>query len=158
MSRLFHASLAILAAVGAAVAASAAAAPGAMMTPEQVIAARQAGYDMSVMTMTEMKLAAANGSDIKKQFYPARVLGKWARVLPTMFPEGTGQGATAVETHALPAVWTDRATFEKDAAAYAAAADKLSELAQAGDAAGFTAQLGVVGKTCDTCHETFKAK
>jgi cytochrome c556 len=31
-------------------------------------------------------------------------------------------------------------------------------LAQAGDAAGFAAQLEVVSKTCDSCHDHFKAK
>jgi cytochrome c556 len=128
------------------------------LTPEQVIAARQASLDMSVMTKAEMELAVKEGLDIKKQFYPAKTLARWARTLPTMFPPGTGQGATTVETHALPTIWTDRAGFEKAAAAYASAADKLEELAQAGDSAGFAAQLAVVSKTCDACHDNYKAK
>jgi cytochrome c556 len=128
------------------------------LTPEQTIAARQASLDMSVMTMAEMKSAVASGSDVKKQFYPAKTLARWARVLPTMFPQGTEQGATPTETHALPNVWTDRAGFEKAAANYAAAADKLEEFAKDGDATGFSSQLAVVSKACDACHDNYKVK
>jgi cytochrome c556 len=132
--------------------------PPAVLTPEQIIAARQATLDMSVMTMAEMKGAVASGTDIKKQFYPAKTLARWARVLPTLFPQGTEQGATPAETHALPNVWTDRAGFEKAAANYAAAADKLEDLAKNGDSEGFSNQLAVVAKACDACHDNYKVK
>src|SRR5215469_3432247 len=117
--------------------ATAASAPPQAVTPEQIIAARQASFDMSVMTMAEMKTAAASGSDVKKQFYPAKTISRWAHVLPTLFPQGTEEGATPAETHALPSVWNDRAGFEKAAANYAAAADKLEEFAKDGDSTGF---------------------
>ena len=129
-----------------------------VLTPDQIIAARQASLDMSVMTMAEMKTAVNNGLDVKKQFYPAKTLARWARALPTMFPAGTGPGVTSVETHALANIWTDRAGFEKAAAAYAAAADKLGEFARNGDSAGFAGQLAAVSKTCDACHDDFKQK
>ena len=128
------------------------------LTPEQVIAARQASLDLSTITMAEMKQAMNNGLDVKKQFYPAKTLARWAKALPAMFPPGTGQGATALETQTLPTVWTDRAGFEKAAEAYASAADKLSELARAGDSAGFAAQLTAVSKTCDACHDNYKVR
>ncbi len=134
------------------------AAPSASLTPAQIIAARQASYDMSVATINEMKLAVAAGQDVKKQFYPARALVRWSTVLPTMFPAGTEPGATSVETHALPAVWSDRAGFEKAAADYQAATSKLSDLAQSGDTAGFSAQLNDLSKACDACHDKYKAK
>lgn len=134
------------------------AAPAQAPTPEQIIAARQAGYDMSVGVINEMKLAVAAGQDVKKQFYVARGLERWTKVLPTLFPAGTEPGATSVETHALPVVWTDRAGFEKAAADYQSAADKLATLAQAGDTAGFTAQLNDLSKACDACHDKYKAK
>jgi cytochrome c556 len=133
-------------------------APAQSVTPEQVIAARQASLDMSVMTMAEMKSAVAAGTDVKKQFYPAKTLARWARVLPTLFPEGTELGATPLETHALPVVWSDRTGFEKAAANYAAAADKLQDFAKNDDSAAFASQLAVVAKTCDACHDNFKAK
>jgi cytochrome c556 len=128
------------------------------LSPEQVIAARQASFDMSVMTMSEMKIAVRDSTDVTKQFYPATTLARWAKVLPTLFPAGTGSGATALDTHARPEIWTDRAGFEKAAADYAAAADTLATLAQGGDAAGFKAQLDRVTKSCDACHANYKAK
>jgi cytochrome c556 len=132
--------------------------PVSTLSPEQIIAARQASFDMSVMAMAEMKMAVKDGLDVKKQFYPAKTVARWARVLPTMFPAGTGQGATSVETHALADVWTDRAGFEKAARDYEAAANKLGELAQSGDSAAFAAQLAEVSKACDSCHDRFKLK
>jgi cytochrome c556 len=148
----------VAAAIALFIESDAAPAPSRVLTPEQIIAARQASLDLSVMDMAEMKTAVTDGLDVKKQFYPARTLARWARALPSMFPEGTGQGATSVETHALANVWTDRAGFEKAAATYAAAADKLGQLAQAGDSAGFATQLAAVAKTCDGCHDNFKQK
>lgn len=135
-----------------------AAAPAQAPTSEQIIAARQASYDMSVATIAEMKSAIAVGQDVKKQFYPARALERWTKVLPTLFPTGTEPGSTSAETHALPVIWTDRAGFEKAAADYQAAADKLATLAQSGDSAGFSAQLNDLSKACDACHEKYKAK
>lgn len=134
------------------------AAPPPALTADQIVAARQASYDMSVMVMAEMKMAVQQGVDVKKQFYPAKTLGRWARALPTLFPPGTGRGDTSLETAALPTVWTDRPGFEKAAAAYAAAADKLAALAQSGDSQGFADQLAKIPKACDACHDTYKAK
>lgn len=130
----------------------------AALTPDQIVQARQAAYDMSAVTLAEMKLAAKDGMAAKKQAYPANALGRWARALPTMFPQGTAPGSVSIPSHARPEVWSDRAGFEKAAADYAAAADKLRDIAQADDAAGFEAQLGVVDKACDACHDNFKMK
>lgn len=128
------------------------------LTPEQIIMARKAALDMSVMTMAEMKSAVKNGASVKKQFYPASVLGRWARVLPTLFPRGTGEGATAIATNAKGEVWTDQAGFAKAAADYAQAADALAARASADDAPGFSEQLGVVAKACDACHDKYKER
>jgi cytochrome c556 len=130
----------------------------AALSADQYVQARQASYDMSAATMAEMRQAVKDGLPVKKQAYPANALGRWARVLPTLFPAGTGAGSGSVTTHAKPEIWTDRANFEKAAADYAAAADKLRDLAQADDAAGFATQLGVLDKTCDACHDKYKAK
>src|SRR5215471_10433472 len=93
----------------AAILVAAPAEPAPAPTPEQIIAARQASFDLSVMAMAEMKLAVKDGLGVKKQFYAASTIARWAKVLPTMFPAGTGQGSTSVESSALSDVWTDRA-------------------------------------------------
>src|SRR5579859_7570733 len=121
----------LLAAGGAALAAmigvSLAAEPSpSALSAEQIIAARQASLDLSVMAMAEMQQAVKAGTDVKKQAYPATALTHWAKVLPTLFPAGTGKDATALPTKARPEIWSDRATFEKAAANYATEAGKLA--------------------------------
>ncbi|HTQ13107.1 MAG TPA: cytochrome c [Rhizomicrobium sp.] len=127
-------------------------------TPVQIVQARQAALDMSAATFVEMKHAAEAGEDVTKQATMANALAKWAKALPTMFPAGTGAGQVSVPTRARPEIWSDRATFEARAADYQAAAAKLAQLAQAGDAAGFGAQLDTVKNACGACHKDFQAR
>ena len=142
---------AMLAAVTATVAAETASAP----TPAQIVKARQASLEMSAITFGSMKQAAAAGTDASKLGFPAKALSEWALVLPTLFPAGTGPGQ-AGETEAKAEIWSNRAGFEARAADYAAATAKLADLAKANDTPGFTAQLAVVKKSCDSCHSDFK--
>ncbi len=86
---------------------------------------------------------------------PAKAMARWIRQYPTLFPPGSDQGHT---TKALPAVWTDMAGFQKDADTMADAADKLAELAKAGDADGVAAQVKVVGDACGACHRAYRAR
>lgn len=128
----------------------------ASLSPEQYIAARQASLDMSAWVNGSMREAMKSGGEAKTQGYAATGLAKWARVLPTLFPAGTGQGETPSKTQALPTVWGDRAGFEKAAADYAEAADELVTLAKANDTAGFKAKLDELKLACDACHNRFK--
>jgi cytochrome c556 len=120
------------------------------------VAARQASLDMSSITFRLMGDAMKAGREAKSQGYPASALAKWAKVLPRMFPSGTGKGETSAETQALPAIWQDRAGFEKAAANYAAATARLAALAKANDTAGFTKQLDEVNQACAVCHGRYK--
>lgn len=117
---------------------------------------RQAAMLMSGATMGAMKSAMDAGQAPATQRFNARALSRWAHALPGMFPAGTGPDA-GVETHAKAEVWSDRAGFEAKAAAYAAAADRLSELAAGEDAAAFAAQWTVVRQSCQSCHDGYKA-
>src|SRR5690348_6385478 len=102
-----------------------AAAP-AQLSPEQFIAARQASLDMSSISLQHLRDAAKDTTDATSLAYFARGLARWAKVLPTLFPAGTGEGATKAFTQARAEVWSDRATFEAAAARYAAATDKAA--------------------------------
>ena len=125
----------------------------------KTVAARQAGLDMSLVTLSAMKHATDGGAEAKTQGYPANALARWAKVLPTMFPAGTGaDNADGAKTRALPTIWSDRAGFDKAAGDYADATAKLLDLVKAGDTPGFKAQLDVVDKTCDACHDSYRAK
>ncbi|MDQ2879503.1 MAG: cytochrome c [Pseudomonadota bacterium] len=127
---------------------------GATARPQDdAVATRQAAFRMSGAVFGSMKAAIHRGDDVKTLAFAAKALASWAHALPGVFPAGSGGAGS----DALPAVWSDRAGFEKDAAQYAAEADRLSVLAAAGDTAGFAAQLTVVGGTCGACHAAYKA-
>jgi cytochrome c556 len=123
------------------------------LTPEQIVAARQSAYGLSAANFAQMKAQADAGVDVHTLAFPSRQLARWARTLPTMFPAGTNLPTS----HALPAVWSDRAGFEARAAAYAAAAQALAAAAQTGDRAAFLTQWTAVRATCGACHDAYKS-
>ncbi|MBS0297994.1 MAG: cytochrome c [Proteobacteria bacterium] len=118
---------------------------------------RQTAFALSASDFGAMRHLADGPGEVKDLAFNANALRRWAHVLPTAFPAGTGPEA-GVPTRAKTEVWSDRAGFEKAAAAYATEADKLFELAKANDKAGFTAQLKVVDETCDSCHKVYRAR
>jgi cytochrome c556 len=73
-----------------------------------------------------------------------------------MFPAGTGKGETSTNSQALPAIWRDRAGFDRAAANYADATARLVALAAANNTDGFTKQLEEVDQACGSCHARFK--
>jgi cytochrome c556 len=138
----------------AAVGFSQAGAPG--VSGADVIAARQASLDMSSITFRSMGDAMKAGREAKSQGYAAASLAKWAKALPRMFPSGTGKGETSADTQARPAIWRDRAGFDRAAANYADATARLAALAAANETAGFTSQLDEVNRACGLCHGGYK--
>ena len=133
-------------------------APALPPTPAQVIRARQASYELSVITFSQLKRAVDTGSDVTKQQFAATALAQWAAVLPTLYPEGTGPGQTRVETHALAEVWSNRAAFLARANEFSVATSRLVDLSKSGDGGGFASQLAAVRKACDSCHADFKTR
>ena len=128
---------------------------GAALTPDQIIAARQAAYDLMYGTTIGIKAAIATKADVADFEDAANAIANWGQVAPTLFPDGTQQGHN---TKAKPNVWSDRAGFVKNANNLTEQATKLAQLAKAGDKAGFAEQFQAVGKACKTCHDSFKAK
>jgi cytochrome c556 len=128
-------------------------APAAGLTPEQIVAARQSAYALSAGSFVAMKAAAEAGTDTHGLVLPARTLARWARTLPSLFPEGTNLPSSK----ALPTVWSDRAGFEARAAAYATAAQALAEAAQGGDRAVFLQRWGELRTTCGACHDAYRS-
>jgi cytochrome c556 len=123
-------------------------------TPQQVVAARQAAFNLTAATFGGMRGAAEGGGEVKPLAFGARGLNRWAQALPGMFPAGT----QLPESRALPAVWTDRAGFEAQAASFQAATAQLLAAAQAGDKAAFGAAYKAVGGGCASCHSAYRAE
>jgi cytochrome c556 len=76
-----------------------------------------------------------------------------AKKMPGLFPDTSKTGG---ETNALPKIWEDQATFEKGFATLGSSA--ATAQAEVKDLATLKTQFGVVGKSCDGCHENFRAK
>jgi cytochrome c556 len=124
-------------------------------TPEQIISERRAGYKHMGQNFKAMKDAIDSGASVELLVPKAAEVVAWAKRIPTLFPPGTETGGG---THAKPAVWTERAGFEKDAAALQAEAEKLEQAAQSGNKAAFAAQWKATAHACGTCHQTYRYK
>jgi cytochrome c556 len=120
-----------------------------------LIAVRQAGFAMQGGDFAFIRSVVAAKTDVKPLEVPAKAIGKWAAVIPTVFPAGTEKGH---DTKALPEVWSDRAGFEKIALALGAAATKLAESAKAGDVEAVAVDTKALGDQCAACHKAYRAK
>jgi cytochrome c556 len=120
-----------------------------------VIELRQAGQDLLAADFAGIRAVVAAKGDVKTLENPAKALARWMRVFPSTFPPGSDTGNN---TKALPVIWTDMAGFQKDANNMSDAADKLAQLAKAGDADGVATQIKAVGDACGACHRAYRAK
>lgn len=120
-----------------------------------VIAVRQAGYDLQGGDFAYIRAVVKDKGDVKQLEVPAKAIARWAGLIPTLFPKGTETGG---DTKALPEIWSDRAGFEKIASAAGAAATKLAEAAKANDADAVAVQFKALGEQCGACHKGYRAK
>ena len=128
--------------------------PSPQLTAQEIVAARQAAFHLSGAAMGNMRGAIEREADPKGQAYAARGVARWARALPALFPDST---AAVTPTRARPEIWRNKANFEAKAAAYAAAADRLAEVAASGDKQAFADQHRATAATCKACHDLYQA-
>ncbi len=135
---------------GAAIASHAACAA----TPDEIIAARRANQtrvqDLVKIVDTGLKSNAAASALVDQ----LKEIDDREHLLKGYFPDGTQSG----DTHALPAIWTNRAGFNAIADRFVADLDKALLLAKAGDTAGLTAQWAQATSNCGACHRDFRAR
>lgn len=72
----------------------------------------------------------------------------------SLFPEGSETGG---ETEAAPAIFSDRAGFDKAVADFGEALTTASAAAPA-DLAQLRTTLGMVGQNCGACHKAYRVK
>ena len=85
----------------------------------------------------------------------ARALNDLSTMVIPSFPEGSLEGA---ETDALPVIWEDWDDFTAAAEAMEAATADLLAAAEGGDMTAITEAFGEVGRSCRSCHDTFRAE
>ena len=130
----------------------------AQMTPQQAIDARKAlmqANNGAVRGLTPIIRGEAPWNQATALQH-ANVLLDDANKIPTVYPDGTFNDRVQ-GTRALPAIATRRADFNQAARNFLEATQRLVQLAQANDEAGFKAQFPRVGAVCGTCHEPFRA-
>ncbi|WP_084580060.1 c-type cytochrome [Sphingomonas azotifigens] len=147
----------ILCAVSCVALLAAASAPAAGPSADSVVAARKAGFKKIGGAMKAIRDQLASGGTNKPVMVSAaQTMAATAREQAKLFPAGTGPGA-GVKTDALPAIWSDRATFDAAMNRLIAESTKLATVAGSGDSAAITAQLKATGATCAACHKQFRA-
>ena len=123
--------------------------------PADSILTRQASMSLLSGTFGGLKIAIDAKVDVKTLAGRADAMTKFGKVIPLVFPAGSDTGHP---NKALPTTWTDRAGFEKAAANFTEATEKLSVLAKAGDTDGFAAQWKATGEACAACHKDYRGK
>jgi cytochrome c556 len=93
--------------------------------------------------------------DAKKAAEAADVLAVVHPLPFTAFGPGTDKGA---KTEAKPVIWQKTDEFNRDTEAMKTEMPKLVAAARSGDPAALKAAFGPTGKTCKTCHDSFKEK
>lgn len=129
--------------------------PSGPPTPEQIIAIRQADMDLQAGIMAALKSAVDGNLDVKPLAQAGKGLAASAAVIPVRFPQGTQQGHG---TKAKPNIWTDWTGFQQAAANLQTQAQRLTQLADANDKAGFANQFKAVGEACGACHRQFRER
>jgi cytochrome c556 len=139
------------------VAGTLAAAPPAGPSPQAAIATRQAGYKKMGAAMKALGDQLKSDAPAKNVIIAsAQTLASTARDQGKYFPAGSGP-ASGIHTDALPNIWTDRPTFDKQMSAMIAETGKLLTVANGGDVAAIRAQAKATGATCGACHRQFRA-
>lgn len=76
--------------------------------------------------------------------------------LPTLFPESMKGVKLDGDYAPSPKIWEDKAGFAQHAASFAKAVDDAKGKIK--DVDTLKAELGVIGKQCGGCHETYRLK
>ena len=72
--------------------------------------------------------------------------------IPSLFPKGSESG----DTKALPAIWSDRAGFEKRAGDAKERSADFAKAVMAGDTQAYAAKFKELSDGCKACHKDFR--
>ena len=120
---------------------------------DDLIATRQADMAIQTSLLEAIMMAIGADADIVPLKDAAGAIEALGMAIPELFPEGTERGHN---TRALPAVWSDRAGFEKAAANLTEAARRMANAAATDNRPEFAkANLATVA-ACSTCHMAYR--
>ncbi|WGM32419.1 cytochrome c [Brevundimonas sp. NIBR11] len=122
----------------------------------EIVAARQAAFMMSGVTVGSIKASLDSDAPAQSMGFSSNALKRWSSSMTNLFPAGTGPDAVPA-TRAKAEIWTDWTGFKSKADDYAAAAARLQELIAAGDNAAALEQFNVVRASCQACHDAYRS-
>src|SRR4051812_23136828 len=71
-----------------------------------IITVRQTAFDLNNASFAYIRSVVKDKGDVKQLEGAGKAIGRWAIVIPAMFPAGSDKGG---ETKALPEIWSDSA-------------------------------------------------
>ena len=77
--------------------------------------------------------------------------------MASWFPEGSGPEA-GFETDSLSSIWEEDEAFAQSLEGFQATVANFSAAALANDGDAIRLQFRVVGESCESCHERFRAE
>lgn len=127
--------------------------------PEDLIAARQAGYKFMAWNTGRIK-ANVEGSYNKDEVVKAAnaIAGIANSGMGALYMPGTEKGKGFHDTHAKPAIFTDKEGVAKVAIAFTKEANEMAKVAATGDAASAKAQFGKLVEACKACHKDYRVE
>lgn len=84
--------------------------------------------------------------------FHAHALADLTRIVPHIFPEGSGDG----KTEALPAIWEEPDEFKQAIQKFVEGANNLAAAADSGDKAQMGSAIQKLGQACKNCHDNFR--
>lgn len=142
----------IVAALGAGYAAAAVS----QVKPETLVKQRQAA-----MTLQGKYFGPLGGMLKGSVPYDASIVARnagYLDVVSQMPWDGFAEGTKGVKSAALPAIWTDAATFKQAQDQLRSAVGTLVTASKSGNEGAVKTAIGDVGKSCGGCHDNFREK
>lgn len=132
------------------------------LKPEDMIQFRQAGYKTMAWNMQKIKAQADGPADKFDKALVANaakaIQGVANSGLAMLFGPGTDKAIGDLKTRVLPEFFDPKNKEElgKLGANLRTEANKLADVAAAGDQKAIAAQFGETGKACKACHDKFR--
>ena len=148
----------------AAVAALAAAVVGtaSAQSVEDAIKFRQSGYTFMSWNMGKIKAQVVDKAVPYDQGQVAAAANVIAAIansgMGALYPAGSDQGTGWKATRLKSEFFQEGDKVRDIAVNFVQQANKLQEVAAAGDQAAIAAQFGEVGKACKACHDSYRAE
>lgn len=132
-----------------------AAAQSQFATPEAAIKYRQGAFSVMAAHFSRVAMMAQGIQpyDAKAAQENAELVGSLARLPFTAFGAGTDKGAAH---RAKDEVWKESPKFKSAVDRMLADVQKMDQAAKSGDFEALRSAVGMVGRSCKSCHDDFR--